>query len=48
MKDEGFKGFFRGVPIAIAKNTVSATVFFTGIENLTKKTKFYTIRLIIR
>lgn len=44
MKNEGFKGFFRGVPIAVAKNIVSATVFFTGIENLTKKTKLISLK----
>jgi hypothetical protein len=35
-KYEGLMGFFRGVPIAVAKNTLSAMIFFSGIDNLSK------------
>lgn len=31
-KDEGIKGFYRGTVLSIAKNTVSFSLFFTGIE----------------
>jgi len=31
---EGFKGFFRGGMTSLAKSTISAGVFFTGLENV--------------
>jgi len=31
---EGFKGFFRGGLVSLGKSTISAGVFFTGLENV--------------
>jgi hypothetical protein len=32
-------GFFRGVRMAVIKNSVGSMVFFTGIENISKRVK---------
>lgn len=40
VKMEGMPGFFRGAHIAAAKNSLSCVVFFTGIENISKKSEF--------
>lgn len=34
---EGMPGFFRGAHIAAAKNSLACVIFFTGIENISKK-----------
>lgn len=36
---EGYKGFFRGSGLSVAKNGVGCTVFFTGLRNIDKEFK---------